>query len=131
MGELEWVMQQDKWTTSSRNNWKYFPIISWTRTHCAGALYALGGHVYEGDGRNALKSMEQYDGGEGSWQAVAPMPLPLEFHSAVAYKNKIYVLEGESVLMEVRLYVHDLIENPLFVNPVIFPSLPSPYFKTT
>uniref|UniRef100_UPI00358FAF81 kelch repeat and BTB domain-containing protein 8 isoform X2 n=1 Tax=Myxine glutinosa TaxID=7769 RepID=UPI00358FAF81 len=72
--------------------------ISSQLVHCAGSLYALGGHVYEGDGRNALKSVEQYDGGEGSWQAVAPMPLPLEFHSAVAYKNKIYVLEGEVFL---------------------------------
>lgn len=66
--------------------------------HCCGKLYALGGRVYEGDGRNALKSVECYDARDNCWTAVSPMPVAMEFHSAVEYKERIYVLQGE-VLM--------------------------------
>ncbi|KAK7916748.1 hypothetical protein WMY93_012509 [Mugilogobius chulae] len=63
--------------------------------HCCGKLYALGGRVYEGDGRNALKSVECYDARDNCWTAVSPMPVAMEFHSAVEYKDRIYVLQGE------------------------------------
>lgn len=63
--------------------------------HCCGKLYALGGRVYEGDGRNALKSVECYDTRDNCWTAVSPMPVAMEFHSAVEYKDRIYVLQGE------------------------------------
>lgn len=63
--------------------------------HSCGKLYALGGRVYEGDGRNALKSVECYDARDNCWTAVSPMPVAMEFHSAVEYKEKIYILQGE------------------------------------
>ncbi|XP_046881871.1 kelch repeat and BTB domain-containing protein 8 [Hypomesus transpacificus] len=63
--------------------------------HCCGKLYALGGRVYEGDGRNALKSVECYDARDNCWTAVSPMPVAMEFHSAVEYRDRIYVLQGE------------------------------------
>ncbi|XP_027011649.1 kelch repeat and BTB domain-containing protein 8 isoform X2 [Tachysurus fulvidraco] len=63
--------------------------------HCCGKVYALGGRVYEGDGRNALKSVECYDARDDRWIAVSPMPVAMEFHSAVEYKDRIYVLQGE------------------------------------
>ncbi|KTG41785.1 hypothetical protein cypCar_00003217 [Cyprinus carpio] len=63
--------------------------------HCCGKLYALGGRVYEGDGRNALKSVECYDARDNCWTAVSPMPVAMEFHSTVEYKDRIYVLQGE------------------------------------
>ncbi|XP_066526614.1 kelch repeat and BTB domain-containing protein 8 [Hoplias malabaricus] len=63
--------------------------------HCCGKLYALGGRVYEGDGRNALKSVECYDARDNCWTAVSPMPVAMEFHSAIEYKDRIYVLQGE------------------------------------
>ncbi|KAL0181526.1 hypothetical protein M9458_023932, partial [Cirrhinus mrigala] len=62
--------------------------------HCYGKLYALGGRVYEGDGRNALKSVECYDARDNCWTAVSPMPVAMEFHSIVEYKDRIYVLQG-------------------------------------
>jgi len=65
--------------------------------HCCGKLYALGGRVYEGDGRNALKSVECYDARDNCWTAVSPMPVALEFHSAVEYKDRIYILQGEVI----------------------------------
>ncbi|XP_028575282.1 kelch repeat and BTB domain-containing protein 8 isoform X1 [Podarcis muralis] len=66
--------------------------------HCCGKLYAIGGRVYEGDGRNSLKSVECYDGRENCWTAVCPMPVAMEFHNAVEYKDNIYVLQGEFFL---------------------------------
>ncbi|KAM6300860.1 LOW QUALITY PROTEIN: kelch repeat and BTB domain-containing protein 8 [Aegotheles albertisi] len=66
--------------------------------HCCGKLYAIGGRVYEGDGRNSLKSVECYDSRENCWTAVCPMPVAMEFHSAVEYKDNIYVLQGEFFL---------------------------------
>ncbi|XP_006002098.1 kelch repeat and BTB domain-containing protein 8 isoform X2 [Latimeria chalumnae] len=66
--------------------------------HCCGKLYAVGGRVYEGDGRNALKSVECYDIRDNCWTAVSPMPVAMEFHSAVEYKDHIYVLQGECFL---------------------------------
>uniref|UniRef100_A0A8C6VYB9 Kelch repeat and BTB domain containing 8 n=1 Tax=Nothobranchius furzeri TaxID=105023 RepID=A0A8C6VYB9_NOTFU len=63
--------------------------------HCCGKLFALGGRVYEGDGRNALKSVECYDARDNCWTAVSPMPVAMEFHSAVEYKDRIYVIQGE------------------------------------
>ncbi|XP_023649747.1 kelch repeat and BTB domain-containing protein 8 isoform X1 [Paramormyrops kingsleyae] len=63
--------------------------------HCYNKLYALGGRVYEGDGRNALKSVECYDARDNRWTAVSPMPVAMEFHSAIEYKERIYVLQGE------------------------------------
>ncbi|XP_051836438.1 kelch repeat and BTB domain-containing protein 8 [Antechinus flavipes] len=66
--------------------------------HCCGKLYAIGGRVYEGDGRNPLKSVECYDSRDNCWTAVSPMPVAMEFHSAVEYKENIYVLQGESFL---------------------------------
>lgn len=63
--------------------------------HCCGKLYALGGRVYEGDGRNALKSVECYDARDNCWTAVSPMPVAMEFHSALEYRDRIYVLQGE------------------------------------
>ncbi|MGH0147860.1 UNVERIFIED_CONTAM: hypothetical protein FKN15_061099 [Acipenser sinensis] len=63
--------------------------------HCCAKLYAVGGRVYEGDGRNALKSVECYDTRDNCWTAVSPMPVAMEFHSAVEYKDHIYVLQGE------------------------------------
>ncbi|KAG7493606.1 kelch repeat and BTB domain-containing protein 8 [Solea senegalensis] len=63
--------------------------------HCCWKLYALGGRVYEGDGRNALKSVEYYDARDNCWTAVSPMPVAMEFHSAVEYRDRIYVLQGE------------------------------------
>ncbi|XP_061076720.1 kelch repeat and BTB domain-containing protein 8 [Conger conger] len=63
--------------------------------HCSSKLYALGGRVYEGDGRNALKSVECYDIRDNRWTAVSPMPVAMEFHSAIEYKDRIYVLQGE------------------------------------
>lgn len=66
--------------------------------HCCAKLYALGGRVYEGDGRNALKSVECYDTRDNCWTAVSPMPVAMEFHSAVEYKDHIYVLQGKRFL---------------------------------
>ncbi len=63
--------------------------------HCCGKLFALGGRVYEGDGRNALKSVECYDARDNCWTAVNPMPVAMEFHSTIEYKDRIYVLQGE------------------------------------
>lgn len=65
--------------------------------HCCGKLYALGGRVYEGDGRNALKSVECYDARDNCWTAVSPMPVAMEFHSALEYRDRIYVLQGEQI----------------------------------
>ncbi|KAL4655927.1 kelch repeat and BTB domain-containing protein 8-like [Arapaima gigas] len=69
--------------------------ISCRLVHCCGKIYALGGRVYEGDGRNALKSVESYDARDNRWMAVSPMPIAMEFHSAVECKERIYVLQGE------------------------------------
>ncbi|TRZ21495.1 hypothetical protein HGM15179_005614 [Zosterops borbonicus] len=66
--------------------------------HCCGKLYAIGGRVYEGDGRNSLKSVECYDSRENCWTAVCPMPVAMEFHSAVEYKDNIYVLQVDQSL---------------------------------
>ncbi|XP_072276894.1 kelch repeat and BTB domain-containing protein 8 [Pyxicephalus adspersus] len=66
--------------------------------HCSGRLYAIGGRVYEGDGRNSLKSVECYDARDNCWTAACLMPVAMEFHSAVAHKDKIYVLEGDIFL---------------------------------
>ncbi|XP_075039505.1 kelch repeat and BTB domain-containing protein 8 [Mixophyes fleayi] len=66
--------------------------------HCCGKQYAIGGRVYEGDGRNPLKSVECYDVRDNRWTAVSLMPVEMEFHSAVEYKEKIYVLQGEIFL---------------------------------
>lgn len=67
--------------------------------HCCGKLYALGGRVYEGDGRNALKSVECYDARDNCWTAVSPMPVAMEFHSALEYRDRIYVLQGEPLAL--------------------------------
>ncbi|XP_078517611.1 kelch repeat and BTB domain-containing protein 8 [Lissotriton helveticus] len=66
--------------------------------HCCGKLYAIGGRVYEGDGRNPLKSVECYDSRDNCWSAVSMMPSAMEFHSAVEHKELIYVLQGEVFL---------------------------------
>ncbi|XP_018116976.1 kelch repeat and BTB domain-containing protein 8 isoform X1 [Xenopus laevis] len=66
--------------------------------HCCGKLYAIGGRVYEGDGRNPLKSVECYDTRDNCWTAVSLMPVAMEFHSAVEYKDKIYILQGDVFL---------------------------------
>lgn len=72
--------------------------------HCCGKLYALGGRVYEGDGRNALKSMECYDARDNCWTAVSPMPVAMEFHSALEYRDRIYVLQGELLCFSMALW---------------------------
>ncbi|KAM4652773.1 kelch repeat and BTB domain-containing protein 8 isoform 2-T2 [Discoglossus pictus] len=66
--------------------------------HCAGKNYAIGGRVYEGDGRNPLKSVECYDSRDNCWTTVSLMPVAMEFHSAVEYKEKIYILQGDVFL---------------------------------
>ncbi|XP_072328403.1 kelch repeat and BTB domain-containing protein 8 isoform X2 [Scyliorhinus torazame] len=66
--------------------------------YCCSKIYAVGGRVYEGDGRNALKSMECYDTRDNCWIAVCPMPVAMEFHAAVEYQDNIYVLQGEFFL---------------------------------
>ncbi|XP_075430388.1 kelch repeat and BTB domain-containing protein 8 isoform X1 [Ascaphus truei] len=66
--------------------------------HCCGKQYAIGGRVYEGDGRNPLKSVECYDGRDNCWAAVSLMPVAMEFHSAVEYSDKIYILQGDVFL---------------------------------
>ncbi|XP_051874642.1 kelch repeat and BTB domain-containing protein 8 isoform X1 [Pristis pectinata] len=66
--------------------------------YCCNKIYAVGGRVYEGDGRNALKSVECYDSRDNCWIAVCPMPVAMEFHTAVEHQDKIYVLQGEFFL---------------------------------
>ncbi|XP_078270661.1 kelch repeat and BTB domain-containing protein 8 isoform X3 [Rhinoraja longicauda] len=66
--------------------------------YCVSKIYAIGGRVYEGDGRNALKSMECYDSRDNCWLAVCPMPVAMEFHTAVEHQDNIYVLQGEFFL---------------------------------
>ncbi|XP_041047397.1 kelch repeat and BTB domain-containing protein 8 isoform X2 [Carcharodon carcharias] len=66
--------------------------------YCCSKIYAIGGRVYEGDGRNALKSVECYDARDNCWIAVCPMPVAMEFHAAVEYQDNIYVLQGEFFL---------------------------------
>ncbi|XP_069592655.1 kelch repeat and BTB domain-containing protein 8 [Ranitomeya imitator] len=66
--------------------------------HCCGKQYAIGGRVYEGDGRNPLKSVECYDVRDNCWTAVSLMPVAMEFHSAVEYEDKIYILQGDVFL---------------------------------
>ncbi|XP_068107871.1 kelch repeat and BTB domain-containing protein 8 isoform X2 [Hyperolius riggenbachi] len=66
--------------------------------YCCGKQYAIGGRVYEGDGRNPLKSVECYDVRDNCWTAVSLMPVAMEFHSAIEYKDKIYVLQGDVFL---------------------------------
>ncbi|KAM8930782.1 kelch repeat and BTB domain-containing protein 8 [Pelodytes ibericus] len=65
---------------------------------CSGKHYAIGGRVYEGDGRNALKSVECYDPRDNRWTTVCAMPVAMEHHCAVVYKEKIYVLQGDLFL---------------------------------
>ncbi|XP_061407712.1 kelch repeat and BTB domain-containing protein 8 isoform X1 [Lethenteron reissneri] len=66
--------------------------------HCRGATYAVGGHVYEGDGRNALKSVERYSERDEVWTSVSPMPVAMEYHSVAAALGRIYVLQGDVFL---------------------------------
>lgn len=91
--------------------------------HCCGKLYALGGRVYEGDGRNALKSVECYDARDNCWTAVSPMPVAMEFHSAVEYKDRIYVLQGEFLcsgeLMQLCFFCLFVFICTKYVNKVI------------
>lgn len=51
-------------------------------------MYAIGGHVYESDGRNSLKSVECYDSRENCWMMVCAIPAAMEFHNAVEHKEK-------------------------------------------
>nr|XP_020140943.1 kelch repeat and BTB domain-containing protein 8 isoform X1 [Microcebus murinus] len=87
----------------STNRWLPKPSLLRARigcklVHCCGKMYAIGGRVYEGDGRNSLKSVECYDSRENCWTTVCAMPVAMEFHNAVEYKEKIYVLQGEFFL---------------------------------
>lgn len=62
-------------------------------------MYAIGGHVYESDGRNSLKSVECYDSRENCWMMVCAIPAAMEFHNAVEHKEKkIYISQGEFFL---------------------------------
>ncbi|XP_043933897.1 kelch repeat and BTB domain-containing protein 8 [Protopterus annectens] len=96
--------ESDFWLYDHTGN-KWLPKASLLRArigcklvHCCGKLYAIGGRVYEGDGRNALKSVECYDTRDNLWVSVCPMPVAMEFHNAVEYKDCIYVLQGEFFL---------------------------------
>ncbi|XP_003785561.2 kelch repeat and BTB domain-containing protein 8 [Otolemur garnettii] len=87
----------------STNRWLPKPSLLRARigcklVFCCGKMYAIGGRVYEGDGRNSLKSVECYDSRENCWTTVCAMPVAMEFHNAVEYKEKIYVLQGEFFL---------------------------------
>lgn len=87
----------------STNRWLSKPSLLRARigcklVYCCGKMYAIGGRVYEGDGRNSLKSVECYDSRENRWTTVCAMPVAMEFHNAVEYKEKIYVLQGEFFL---------------------------------
>ncbi|CAH2312966.1 kelch repeat and BTB domain-containing 8 isoform X1, partial [Pelobates cultripes] len=66
--------------------------------YCCGKPYALGGRVYEGDGRNPVKSVESYDNRDNCWTTVSLMPVMMEFQSAVVYKDKIYIPQGDVFL---------------------------------
>ncbi|XP_029456912.1 kelch repeat and BTB domain-containing protein 8 isoform X2 [Rhinatrema bivittatum] len=96
--------ESDFWMYDHSNN-RWLPRAPLLRArigcklvHCCAKLYAIGGRVYEGDGRNPLKSVECYDTRDNCWTAVSLMPTAMEFHSAVEYKDKIYILQGEVFL---------------------------------
>nr|XP_033782619.1 kelch repeat and BTB domain-containing protein 8 isoform X2 [Geotrypetes seraphini] len=96
--------ESDFWIYDHSNN-RWLPRASLLRArigcklvYCSAKLYAIGGRVYEGDGRNPLKSVECYDTRDNCWTAVSLMPAAMEFHSAVEYKDKIYILQGEVFL---------------------------------
>ncbi|XP_053576665.1 kelch repeat and BTB domain-containing protein 8 [Bombina bombina] len=96
--------ESDFWLYDHSNN-RWLPKAPLLRArigcklvHCCGKQYAIGGRVYEGDGRNPLKSVECYDGRENCWTVVGLMPVAMEFHSAVEYKEKIYILQGDVFL---------------------------------
>uniref|UniRef100_A0A8C5R6X6 Kelch repeat and BTB domain containing 8 n=1 Tax=Leptobrachium leishanense TaxID=445787 RepID=A0A8C5R6X6_9ANUR len=66
--------------------------------YCCGKPFAVGGRVYEGDGRNPVRTIECYDSRDDCWMAVTQMPIVMDSHSAVVYKEKIYILQGDDFI---------------------------------
>lgn len=100
----------------STNRWLSKPSLLRARigcklVFCCGKMYAIGGRVYEGDGRNSLKSVECYDSRENCWTTVCAMPVAMEFHNAVEYKEKIYVLQGNCLN---DLFIHKWTRNVIY-----------------
>ncbi|XP_005860863.1 PREDICTED: kelch repeat and BTB domain-containing protein 8 isoform X3 [Myotis brandtii] len=101
----------------STNRWLSKPSLLRARigcklVYCCGKMYAIGGRVYEGDGRNSLKSVECYDSRENCWTTVCAMPVAMEFHNAVEYKEKIYVLQGRCLS---GLVLHERVAGEFFL----------------
>ncbi|KAM3914599.1 kelch repeat and BTB domain-containing protein 8 [Leptodactylus fuscus] len=84
--------------------------------YCCGKIYAIGGRVYEGDGRNPLRSVECYDARDNCWTGVSLMPVALEFHVAVEHKNSIYILQGD-----VFLCFDPAVDNWCYLTPMNIP----------
>jgi subtilisin family serine protease/N-acetylneuraminic acid mutarotase len=70
-------------------------------------VYVIGG--FEDDTGHAHDNMWAYDFGTNEWQTMAPLPVPLMFHEAVALDGSIWVFGGSDDLGEMNhdLYVYD------------------------
>ena len=93
----------DHWTLDLDNPvvWEGAALLPNPRNHIAGValggkIYAIGGQHLGDEEEGNQKSVDAFDPATGTWQAVAPLPLPLSHTSAstLAWGGHIIVVGG-------------------------------------
>ncbi len=74
-------------------------------------IYVLGGADYQKDG--VIDTVEVYDPEKNTWTTAAPLPIPIDHTSAVAYNGKLYLVGGflENKISTDKLFIYDPNEN--------------------
>ncbi len=74
-------------------------------------IYVFGGADYQKDG--VIDTVEVYDPETNTWTTAAPLPIPIDHTSAVAYDGKLYLVGGflENKVSTDKLFIYDPIEN--------------------
>lgn len=70
-------------------------------------IYVIGGADYQKDG--VIDTVEVYDPEKNEWTAAAPLPIPIDHTSAVAYDGKLYLVGGflEDKVSTDKLFIYD------------------------
>lgn len=96
------------WNPTTNNVFDFPHLIkaraSHQQTFYSGKIYVFGGREGAEEGQGGLKSCEVFDPVANAWEPLPDMPCTRQAGEALIYKQKIYLLGGNSSLQAMALH---------------------------
>lgn len=89
-----------RYNTDAQGTWSHLCSTEYRDSYALGSLgdtlYIMGGQMKLKNQLLMTNIVQRWSLQGGPWRSAAPLPLPLAYHTALRFKNRLYVLGGRT-----------------------------------